>query len=308
MIKFMSILSRRPVADVVARIFAAKINASIHPARKTGVRFPEIVGLTTDISIETRHGPVTATIYQPQSPTGTPGVYVNTHGGGFVVGHREQDDAWCRFLAAHANVVVLNMDYELAPHKRFPTPVEQVYDVLRWASAPERDWDGTRLCVGGQSAGGNLSAAASRMALENGGPAIALQILHYPPLDIVTRPSGKQTPLGSKAVLQPWLCEVFDTAYIPDRAQRRHRLASPAWEGNADGIAGIAPALVVTAEFDRLRDEAKRYADKLEAAGSLAEYIEVPGVDHGYDIMTDATETTQRMYEVIAAHVNGAIL
>src|SRR5262245_52319515 len=105
MIKFMSILSRRPVADIVARIFAAKINSAIHPDREAGVRFPEIVGRTTDISIDTRHGPAAATIYHPQSPTGTPGVYVNAHGGGFVVGHREQDDAWCRFLAAHANVV-----------------------------------------------------------------------------------------------------------------------------------------------------------------------------------------------------------
>ena len=301
----MSVLSRRLVADIVARRFAAKINAAIHPASKP--RFPEITIRTTDISIETRHGPVGATIYRPPSPTGIPGVYVNAHGGGFVVGHREQDDAWCRFLAAHANVVVLNTDYALAPHKRFPTPVEQFYDVVRWASAPKRDWDGTRLCVGGQSAGGNLSAAVSRMALENGGPAISLQILHYPPLDIVTPPSQKPSPLGSKAVLQPWLCEVFDAAYVPDRAQRRHRFVSPAWGDNADGIAGIAPALVITAEFDRLRNEAKRYADKLEAVGVLAEYVEVRDVDHGYDIMTDETETIRRMYEVIAAHVNRAI-
>jgi acetyl esterase len=301
----MSVLSRRPVADIVARRFAAKINAAIHPAGEP--RFPEITTRTTDISIETRHGPVGATIYLPPSPTGVPGVYVNAHGGGFVVGHREQDDAWCRFLAAHANVVVLNTDYALAPHKRFPTPVEQFYDVVRWASAPERDWDGTRLCVGGQSAGGNLSAAVSRMALENGGPAISLQILHYPPLDIVTPPSRKQSPLGSKAVLRPWLCEVFDTAYVPDRARRRHRFVSPAWGDNADGIAGIAPALVITAEFDRLRDEAKRYADKLEAVGALAEYIEVRDVDHGYDIMTDETAIIRRMYEVIAAHVVRAI-
>jgi acetyl esterase len=301
----MSMLSRRPVADIVARIFAAKINAAIHPTSKP--RFPEIECRTTDISIETRHGAVDATIYHPQSPAGAPGVYVNAHGGGFVVGHREQDDAWCRFLAAHANVVVVNTDYALAPHKRFPTPVEQLYDVVRWASAPERDWDGTRLCVGGQSAGGNLSAAVSRMSLENGGPAISLQILHYPPLDIVTLPSHKPSPLGSKAVLQPWLCEVFDTAYTPDRAQRRHRFVSPAWGDAADGIEGIAPALVITAEFDRLRKEAKRYADKLEVVGSLAEYVEVPGVDHGYDIMTDVNETTRRMYEMMAAHVSRVI-
>ena len=84
----MSVLSLRPVADIVARRFAAKINAAIHPGGEP--RFPEITIRTTDISIDTRHGPVAATIYPPQSPTGTPGVYVNAHGGGFVVGHRDR--------------------------------------------------------------------------------------------------------------------------------------------------------------------------------------------------------------------------
>jgi acetyl esterase len=236
-----------------------------------------------------------------------PAVYINVHGGGFVVGHREQDDPWCRYLAAHANVVVVNTDYAVAPHKRFPAPVEQIYDVLRWAAAPERDWDGQRLCVGGQSAGGNLSAAASRMALEHGGPTIALQVLHYPPLDLVTATSDKHSPLGSKAVLQPWMGAVFDTAYVPDRAQRRDRLASPAWGNSADDVTGIAPALVVTAEFDRLRAEGQRYADKLAAVGSLVEYVEVRGVDHGYNIMSNATETTRQMYDLIVGHVRRAV-
>jgi len=290
------------VADLAARLFAAVVN----PTPKPGVRFPEIQGRATEIDIETRHGPVAATIYHPPSQVGRPAVYVNVHGGGFVVGHREQDDPWCRYLAAHANVVVVNSDYVLAPHKRFPVAVEQVYDVLRWAAAPDRDWDGQRLCVGGQSAGGNLSAAVSRMALEKGGPSVALQILHYPPLDLVTPAAEKSSPLGSKAVLQPWMSAVFDTAYIPDREQRGHRLASPAWGSNADDIAGIAPALVVTAEFDRLRGEGKRYADKLEAAGALVEYVEVRGVDHGYNIMSDATEITRQMYDLIAGHVRRA--
>ncbi|MEN3321382.1 MAG: acetyl esterase [Mycobacterium sp.] len=299
----MSILSRQPVADVVARLFAAMLN----PAAKPGVRFPEIAGHTTEISIDTRHGPVAATIYHPEPTAAIPAVYVNAHGGGFVVGHREQDDPWCRYLAANANVVVINTDYVVAPHKRFPVPVEQIYDVLRWASAQERDWDGQKLCVGGQSAGGNLSAAASRMAVENGAPTIALQVLHYPPLDLVTPTSAKPSPLGSKAVLQPWMGAVFDTAYVPDRARRRDRLVSPAWGTNADNITGIAPALIVTAEFDRLRAEGKRYADKLEAVGSLAEYVEVRGVDHGYNIMSNATETTRQMYDLITGHVKRAI-
>ncbi|OCB48543.1 carboxylesterase [Mycobacterium vulneris] len=270
------------------------------------MRFPEISGRTTLIDIPTRHGAVAATVYHPASGGSQPPVYVNVHGGGFVVGHREQDDPWCRFLAAHANVVVVNVDYLLAPHRRFPTPVEQIYDVLGWASAPERDWDGTRLCVGGQSAGGSLSAAASRLALENGGPRIALQVLHYPPLDLVTATRDKHSPLGAKAVMKPWMGEVFDTAYIPDRARRRDRLASPAWGTNADGLDGIAQALIVTAEYDRLRDEAQRYARKLEAVGSLAEYIEVPDVDHGYNIMSDDVDVTRKMYERIAGHVRRA--
>jgi acetyl esterase/lipase len=296
-------LTRQPVADGVARLFAALLNF----APKPGVRFPEIDGHTTEISIDTRHGPVAATIYRQEPAAAKPAVYVNAHGGGFVVGHREQDDPWCRYLAAHANVVVINTDYAIAPHKRFPVPVEQIYDVLRWASAPQRDWDGQRLCVGGQSAGGSLSAAASRMALENGGPAIALQVLHYPPLDLVTPAADKPSPLGYKAVLQPWMSAVFDTAYIPDRAQRGDRLASPAWGTNADDITGIAPALVVTAEFDRLRGEGKRYADRLHAVGALAEYVEVRGVDHGYNIMSNATETTRQMYDLIVGHVRRAV-
>jgi acetyl esterase/lipase len=157
--------------------------------------------------------------------------------------------------------------------------------------------------VGGQSAGGNLSAAAARLALENGGPTIALQVLHYAPLDLVTPTADKTSSIGTRAVMKPWMGEVFDTAYIPDAEQRRHRLASPAWGPNADAIAGIAPALVVTAEYDRLRDEAHRYAEKLGAAGSLAEYLEVPGVDHGYNIMSDARDVTEHVYARIADHV-----
>ena len=299
----MSILAKPVVADAVARLFSSTIN----PAPKPGVRFPEITGSTTSAVIPTRHGDTAATVYWPTSDRVPAGVYVNVHGGGFVVGHREQDDPWCRFLAAHANVVVVNTDYVLAPGHRFPAPVEQVYDVLVWAAAAEREWDGNKLCVGGQSAGGSLSAAAARLALEQGGPEIKLQMLHYAPLDLVTASKDKRSTLGDKAVMRPWMSEVFDTAYIPDPAQRRDRLASPAWGDNADDIKGIAPALIVTAEYDRLRDEAWQYAQKLDAVGALAQYHEVPGVDHGYNIMSNATDVTRGVYDMIAGHVSRAI-
>jgi acetyl esterase/lipase len=289
-------------ADVVARLFSAVVD----PAPKAAVRFPDIGGRTEVATIPTRHGATAATVYRPTSNPLTSGVYVNVHGGGFVVGHREQDDPWCRFLAAHAGVTVVNTDYALAPQRRFPVPAEQIHDVLRWASSPERDWDGRRLCVGGQSAGGNLAAAASRLARQHGGPTVRLQVLHYAPLDLVTRTADKRSPLGRAAVLKPWMGAVFDTAYIPDRDRRRDPLASPAWGPNGDDIAGIAPALIVTAEYDRLRDEAAAYARKLDAVGALAGYVEVAGLDHGYNIMSgapEAVEATRRAYELIADHV-----
>jgi acetyl esterase/lipase len=124
-----SFLSTRVVADSLARAFAALVN----PAAKPGVRFLEIPGRTTATSIPTRHGDTSAAIYHPAEQTGRrPAVYLNVHGGGFVIGHPEQDDPWCRYLAAHADVVVVNTDYVLAPHRRFPSPAEQIYDVLQW--------------------------------------------------------------------------------------------------------------------------------------------------------------------------------
>jgi acetyl esterase len=119
-----SILSRQLVADNVARLFAATVN----PA--------------------------------PDAPP--TGVYVNIHGRGFVVGHREQDDPWCRYLADRAKVVVVNTDYVLAPRHRFPAAPAQAYDIVCWAAGADREWNGARLSVGGQSAGGNLAAVAAR--------------------------------------------------------------------------------------------------------------------------------------------------
>jgi len=194
----MSNLASRLMADSVARIFGALID----PAPKPVVRFAEIPGDTTTTTIPTHYGDAAATVYRPPSCGPHTGVYVNVHGGGFVVGHRDQDDPWCRYLAANAHVAVINTDYVLAPKHRFPAAAEQIHDVLRWASSPQHDWDGTRLCVGGQSAGGNLAAAACRLAWITGGPAVRLQVLHYAPLDLVTPTKDKHSPLHRAAVMK----------------------------------------------------------------------------------------------------------
>jgi acetyl esterase len=298
----MSVFSAPLPADTAARVLSALSKRAPRPRR-------EFAGLTVDtsvIAVPTRHGAVRCTLYRPPAAAGRPAVYVNLHGGGFVIPYPGQDDPWCRHLAVHAGVAVVNVDYDTAPRHRFPVPVEEAYDVAVWASAAGRDWDGGRLCVGGQSAGGSLAAAVARLALENGGPAIALQVLHYAVLDLVTPPEDKPVPAGGGAV-PLWMSEVFNGAYIRDPARRRHHLASPAWGANADGIEGIAPALVITAERDRLRAEGAAYARRLEAAGSLAEYHDVRGVDHGYDIRGESPEVTRQAYAFIAGHVARAV-
>jgi acetyl esterase/lipase len=298
----MSLLGTPLIASTLARL------AQGGPAPRVPgeISFAEVPAQTETISIPTRHGPVQAVVYWPGAPAGEPDppVYVNFHGGGFVLRHPEQDDPLCRYLAAAAGVAVINVDYDVAPQHRFPHPVEEAYDAVCWASRSGHRWDGSRLCVGGQSAGGSLAAGAARLSLELGGPPIALQVLHYPPLDLAT-PVGRKRAAGSSAISVP-LAEVFDAAYAPRPSAKRDRLASPAWGPNGDDIAGIAPALVITCGIDRLHDEGAVYADRLAAAGALREYHDLPGVDHGYNLRSTDRALVERSYALIAKHVTAA--
>lgn len=295
-----------PAANLVADPVARVLQRAVAPKLKPELRFDEIPGRMSPTTVATRHGPVACTIYRPADSGNRPAVYVNVHGGGFVLRHPEQDDPWCRYLADRTGVVVVNVDYDTAPDVRFPVPVEQVYDVVSWA-ARQDEWDGSRLGVGGQSAGGALAAAASRLALDNGGPRIALQLLHYAPLDLVTPAAEKLSPI-KRPVLRPWMAKVFDAAYVPRLEDRRHPMASPAWGANCEGLEGIAPALVVTCEHDLLRAEGVDYARALDRVGALREHCDVPGTDHGYNIMRFGTrEKTEPMYEFLAEHVRRAL-
>ncbi len=296
----MSLLSRPRVADAIASAMGRA-----KPRLKKELRFDDIPGVAELVGVPTRHGEVACWLYRPEASTASRGLYVNLHGGGFVVGAPEQDDPLCRYLAARAGVFVLNVDYGCAPAARFPVAVEEAFDAVAWACRPGHEWDCSRLGVGGQSAGGALAAGAARLALEAGAPTIALQVLHYPPLDLVTPAKDKRA--GRRhVVISPRMSEVFDTAYVPLAAQRRDRLASPAWGRNAEGIDGIAPALVITCEVDRLRDEGVRYANALRAAGALRAHVDLEGFDHGYNILT-TRENAERGYRVIAARVRAVL-
>jgi acetyl esterase/lipase len=287
------------IADTLARLIQLR-----RPRVAPEVSFAELPARTETVTIPTRHGDVRAVVYWPEESGGRVPVYVNFHGGGFVIRHPEQDDPLCRYLAANAGVAVVNVDYDVAPRHRFPDPVEEAYDAVCWAAGPGHGWDGTRLCIGGQSAGGSLAAGAARLALELDGPAIALQVLHYPPLDLAT-PQRDKHATGLPAISLP-VEKVFDAVYLPVLETRRDRLASPAWGPNGDGLAGIAPALLITCEADLLHDEGVAFAAKLAAAGALREHRDLAGVGHGYNLYVRDRTLVEESYALIARHVMAA--
>jgi acetyl esterase/lipase len=267
-------------------------------------RFPELPRRTAELTIPTSIAPARAVVYRPETEGSTP-VHVNFHGGGFVLPLTEGDDPLCRFLAVASEVTVVNVDYVLAPQHPFPAAPHQAYEVVQWVAAhgAEHGWDGSLLTVGGQSAGGALVAAVCRQALDRGGPPIALQVLHYPPLDLVTSAKDKHAA-ALRPVLRPWMAEIFDGSYVPDPKQRADALVSPAHEADTADLRGIAPALVITAELDLLRAEGDRYAQRLRQSGALVEHHVVPGADHGYDGMDD--DRAREVYALIAKHVQEA--
>lgn len=301
----MTILARPAVAAVAARVMQRLVAAAQARSRRLSPRdrFPGLPRDVRELTIPTSVAPARAVVYLPDTDGAPPPVHVNFHGGGYVMPLLDGDDPLCRFLAAEAGVVVVNVDYVVAPQHPFPDPPRQAFEVVRWVAshAAEHGWDGTRLTVGGQSAGGGLAAAVARQALESGGPALALQVLHYPPLDLATSARDKHAAIA-RPVLRPWMAEVFDGSYVPDPRDRLDPLVSPANPADTHDLRGIAPAVVITAAFDLLRAEGVRYADRLRSAGALVEHHDVADADHGYDGEDD--EKAREVYALIARHVS----
>ncbi|MFJ1747359.1 alpha/beta hydrolase [Streptomyces sp. NPDC088116] len=306
----MSILARPAVASFVAKAMQRAVTAAQRGNGRGGkasshARFPEYPRHTRELTIPTSAGPARAIVYTPATEGAPTPVHVNFHGGGYVMPLTEMDDPFCRYLAAEAGATVINVDYVLAPQHPFPGPPHQAFEVVRWIAShgAGQGWDGSRLSVGGQSAGGGIAAAVARQALEQGGPPIALQVLHYPPLDLATSAEDKRAAIA-KPVMRPWMAEVFDTAYVPEPRERLDRLVSPANPADTADLGGMAPALVITAEFDLLRAEGAYYADRLRQAGALVEHYDVPGADHGYDGKDD--EKARQVYALVARHLKRA--
>lgn len=214
-------------------------------------------------------------------PDGTPrGVIVYYHGGGWVLGALDEFDTLGRELAARTGCAVVLPAYRLAPEHRYPVAARDAYAALLWAAA---HLPGLPIVVAGDSAGGNLSAVVAQRARDDGGPAIALQVLVYPVTDCDFDRDSYLAP-GNQLVLTRDSMLWFWDHYAPDPAQRANPDASPL---RAADLSGLPPALVLTAEHDVLRDEGEEYAERLRAAGVPVELERFAGQMHVFFTMVN---------------------
>jgi acetyl esterase/lipase len=257
-----------------ARAYLEAIDASRPPG-------PE-VGEITDATLPGPAGDLAYRLYRPPSQGPHP-VIAYFHGGGWVLGSQDSDDPFCRDLCVHTGSVVVSVNYRHAPEERFPAAVDDAFAAVRWVAANATELGGIpgQLTVAGWSAGGNLAAITCQLARDAGGPDISSQLLLMPVTDCdLGRPSYSTNGEGFvlTAALMRWFWDHY--ADVPDRV---NPIASPL----RGALAGLPPAVVVTAEFDPLRDEGDAYAGALAGAGVPVRHIRARGHVHTSLTMVD---------------------
>ncbi len=239
-------------------------------------------------------------LYTPDGPGPLP-VLVYFHGGGFVLGSVDTHDHLCRALANAAGCLVASVDYRLAPEHRFPAAVEDSYAATCWvaANAASLGADPTRVAVGGDSAGGNLAAVVALLARDQGSPTLCHQLLLYPVTDYsFDTPSYRENASGF--MLGRADMEWYWSHYLATEVDGLHPHASPL---RAEDLRGLPPALVITAEFDPLRDEGEAYAERLREAGVRTTLTRYEGMIHGFVRMAPALDQGKRAL----AQIGGAL-
>ncbi|RJQ74702.1 carboxylesterase [Pseudonocardiaceae bacterium YIM PH 21723] len=232
------------------------------------------------IHVPTRHGRVRVFVYRPFQASA--GAHVHFHGGAWLMRYPQMDDWWCRYLAAEAGVTVFNVDFRTGPYVSYPVSQHQCHDVARWVSK-----DYPAVSVGGFSSGGGLAASVCLQARDAGAWRPRLQVLGVPALDLATdRGADERSMISAK------LRDLVRRVYFPDPATRTEAYASPVL---AESLAGLPPAIVLTAERDALRQDGERYAERLREAGVPVKHDMTPGVDHYF-----LTENPERARETMA--------
>jgi acetyl esterase len=267
------------------------------------------IGALRELTVDGADGPLDARLYIPSSRLGADPVptLMFIHGGGMCLGNLDSHDGACRHLAERSGVQVLAIDYALAPERPFPSAVHDCFAAFQWLvkNADAVNADPDRLAVGGDSAGGYLSATTAILAAEAGLP-MALQLLVYPCTDFVNRSRSKELFDDGRFYLGREGMDRLTDYYFPEPEGPAHPLGSVLLRDSLP--AGLAPAHVVTAGFDPLRDEGEAYAEKLAAHGVPVTKKRYPSMIHGFfnivgvgrEARANAAEIAERLGELLA--------
>ena len=262
---------------------------------------PEI-GAVRDLTAESAAGPIPLRLYRPHGvpPARALPALVYFHGGGWVIGDLDTHDVFCRQITAGAGISVIAVDYRVAPEHRFPAAADDAWAATRWIAAHGADLgiDAGRLAVGGDSAGGNLAAVVALQARDQRGPSIAFQVLLYPVTDVAAE-AQSYADFADDFMLTRDSMRWFIAQYLGGSPRE-----ATDWRVSplrAPSLAGVAPALVVTAGFDPLRDEGDAYARRLREAGVRVDAVCYGGMIHGFAPMGRLIETGNRAVAHVAA-------
>lgn len=228
--------------------------------------------------IPVQDGEIKMRVYTPEGEGPFP-LLVYFHGGGWVMGDLETFDAPLRALTNAAQTIVVSVDYRLAPEYKFPTALNDCYAATKWVAenAPALNGDAARIAVSGESAGGNLAAVVALMARDLAFPPLYYQVLIYPVTDL----SREYPSLGKfdGYFIGREDMRYFEKHYLRTEEERQNAYVSPLLAGD---LAGLPPALVVTAGYDPLRDEGEAYAQRLREAGVAVDYYCYEDMIHGF--------------------------
>lgn len=266
------------------------------------------IGALRELTVDGGAGPIPARLYIPSSRVGADPVptLLFIHGGGHALGNVDGHDAGCRHLAENSGVQVLSVEYRLSPEHPFPAAVEDCIAAYRWmvANTDLLNADPERLAVGGDSAGGNLAATTAIQAAEEGLP-LAFQLLIYPVTDFVNRAESRKLFDGGGFILEKPGMDKLHRWYLPDEATDAHPLTSVLLR--TEFPAGLAPAYVVTAGFDPLRDEGEAYAALLAEHGVQVEAKRYPSMVHGFFNIVGVGREAVRYNREVAAVLRSAL-
>jgi acetyl esterase/lipase len=243
-------------------------------------------------------GEVSVRILRPKGASGALPVILYTHGAGWVFGNAHTHDRLIRELAAGVGAAVVFPNYSLSPEARYPTAIDEIYAVLTWLRehGADKQLDGTRIAVAGDSVGGNMSGAITLMAKERHGPEISAQVLFYPVTDAgLDTDSYQQFAEGYflRRDAMQWFWDQYS-----DKDRRAEVTASPL-QATREELVGLPKALVITAEADVLRDEGEAYARKLREAGVDVTATRYEGIIHDF-VMLNALRGTNAAGAAIA--------